>query len=158
MTLPTCKDCAIWHLNGNNICPMLKIEVKETDTCPFHQSSLSLCEICGRQVVGATVLDIEGDEVHSICRECAEAGSSCQTCSHGKSCAFQTDTSCKEPPMVMRTVRQGNMTMQTQVKNPARVIATCYNCPCFDKDAEDPNEGCRKNRNYCQQYHITYRR
>ena len=53
-----------------------------------------------------------------------------------------------EPQVVMRTVRQGMMTMQTQVKNPNLVRKHCLNCVCSygtqgDCCADQNGEGCK---------------
>lgn len=155
----SCGNCALWHLNGktDDVCPRLNIPVAKKDMCPFHQYNIPTCQICGRQVIGAPILDVSDDETHLMCADCANAGSSCQTCGKSSYCAFEHDSICKEPPYINRVVQQGNMRMQTQIRNPERVKATCFFCPCFDKDAEDPSNACRRSRNYCPNYTISWR-
>lgn len=153
-----CGTCALWHLHGktDDLCPRLQMPVAADDGCPLHQAELHTCELCGREVVGAPVLDVCGDEVHLICADCVSKGASCPTCGKSSYCAFEHDSICKEPPYVNRVIQQGNMRMQTQVRNPERVKATCFFCPCFDKDAEDPSDGCRRAGNYCSNHIYNY--
>ena len=58
-----------------------------------------------------------------------------------KKCEFITNPD-PMPQVVMKTVRQGNMMMQTQVKNEERVQKFCPSCCCWDK-----NHGCMKEFN-----------
>jgi hypothetical protein len=94
---------------------------------------------------------------HEMCPRCANAPR-CSTCIHSY-CAFQQDTNCQEPPMVMRQMRQGNMIVQQQVMNPKRVEATCrQGCPCFNEDGLDDGSFCRRQDECgCEKYHTIWR-
>ena len=86
------------------------------------------CDYCGNPA--STVVDSEGN---CSCVACYQKFYTCAMCENGHSCPFETDPS-PIPKVVMRQVRQGNMVMQTQVKNPERVKMFCFPCPCFDQD------------------------
>jgi hypothetical protein len=45
-------------------------------------------------------------------------------------CEFETNPS-PIPKQIQKTVRQGNVQMQTVMDNPERIEAFCHKCPCW---------------------------
>lgn len=126
-----CKDCALAKANGGE-CPLFKVKPEEEQTaCPKFQSELTVCSICGKAILDKAIIDTEDDRNYYVCGQCLEALDTCATCKHCGTCAFRTDQTCPEPMTVPITVRQGNMTMQTQQMNPKRVELLCTKCPCY---------------------------
>ena len=128
------------------------------DGCPYHSTELHTCGICGSPMLEKSILDVDKNgDWHEMCAKCAHAPH-CLTCIHSY-CAFQQDTNCQEPPMVMRQMRQGNMIVQQQVMNPKRVEATCrQGCPCFNEDGLDDGSFCkRQDECGCEKYYTNWR-
>ena len=144
-----CKNCLYLHPQ-QPICTLGLGEVDPaTDYCPkflTRDSEIGYCAICHQPVYTTNgVIDpLEGDNYRILHRECAKALNTCQTCANSHICEFDTNPD-PMPKIVMQTVRQGNMTMQTQVRNPSRVEKFCKECFCFD-----PNFGCFKENNCCK--------
>lgn len=148
----TCKTCGLPPLNGGK-CPVFGSAPNPDETCPAYQSEVHTCNLCGQPIMGKSIVDITDETSHLMCAQCAAAGDSCRSCRNAY-CAFEQDTTCQEPPYIMQTVRQGNMTMQTQVRNLERVKATCAKaCPCFCKESLD----CLRQLGYCSNYSINWR-
>jgi hypothetical protein len=128
--------------------------------CPYHTIELQICDMCGSAMLEKAILEMDKNgEWHQMCGKCASAPA-CQTCIH-QYCAFQQDTNCQEPPMVMRQIRQGNMVVQQQVMNPKRVEATCrQGCPCFNEDGLDTGTFCgRQGDSFgCSKYYTNWRK
>lgn len=153
-----CDTCALNKLQGG-ACPVFKADMTGKDGCPMYQYELQICDLCGNVIVGTVFLEHDDNmDWHRLCQSCINA-SPCQTCVH-QYCAFQQDSNCPEPPMIMREVRQGNMIMQTQVMNPKRVEATCrQGCPCFNEDGLDTGAFCgRQDAWGCNKYHTNWRK
>lgn len=102
---------------------------------------MEYCEICGypMELVGSFLEQDSEGEWHQYCARCAELLKTCQACF--APCEFETNPD-PMPKFVMKTVRQGNMMMQTQVKNEERVQKFCSSCCCWDE-----NHGCMKEFN-----------
>ena len=152
-----CDTCALNKLQGG-ACPVFNADMTGKDGCPMYQYELQTCDLCGNVIVGTVFLEHDDNmDWHRLCQSCINA-SPCKTCVH-QYCAFQQNQECKEPPYVMREVRQGNMIAQTQVMNPKRVEATCrQGCPCFNEDGLDTGEFCgRQNEWGCNKYHTNWR-
>jgi hypothetical protein len=152
-----CDTCVFKTLR-NGVCPIFNADMTGKDGCPYHSTELHICGICGNPIIEKAILeqDKNGDW-HKMCPQCANADQ-CKTCVHSY-CAFEQDTSCQEPPVVMRQMRQGNMVVQQQVMNPKRVEATCsQGCPCFNEDGLDDGTFCgRKNGSGCNKYYTNWR-
>lgn len=127
-----CGQCALKALKGG-MCPIFNADMSEKDGCPYFTTELRTCHICGSVILGAGILEADGDIWHEMCQKCA-AASPCNVCQR-KECRFNTDQSCTEPPYVMVQQRQGNAIIQTQTLNPKRVEATCaQGCPCYNPE------------------------
>ena len=147
-----CKTCVfktkVQDGTNRDACSQFKILINpEEDYCSQHMSegSLETCEMCGAQMVASQLVlwynkDNE-DKPKYICHDCRTKMYSCTTCSYKTECGFMSDHS--EPPFVMKTVQQGFMTMQTQVKNPNLIEKHCINCRC----SADAQGTCMKEEN-----------
>ncbi len=151
-------DTCVFKTMRNGACPIFNADMTGKDGCPYHSTELQICGICGSPMLEKAIIeqDKNGDW-HKMCPQCANADQ-CQTCVHSY-CAFERDTNCQEPPMVMLQMRQGNMVVQQQVMNPKRVEATCRKgCPCFNEDGLDDGTFCgRKNGSGCNKYYTNWR-
>ena len=146
-----CKTCGIkapdsntCQLNGTIIDP-------ETDYCSKHASELKICDMCHQPYLGQDVIHCQnGEYIKITCMNCASKMGHCVTCAHGINCKFETDPS-PIPPVVNQVIRQGNMTMQTQVRNPERIKITCAaGCPCWHTD--DEGGFCCREYSTCGEY------
>jgi hypothetical protein len=81
------------------------------------------------------------DTEYIVCGNCLKIIGSCATCYYQNICGFKSDHS--EPQIVMKTVQQGMMRMQTQVKNPNLIEKHCVNCRC----SYDTQGSCQKDDN-----------
>ena len=104
------------------------------------------CDYCGNPA--STVVDSEGN---CSCVGCYQQFYTCRMCEMGSFCPFETDPS-PIPKVVMQQVRQGNMVMQTQIKNPERVKQFCFPCICFDQE----DLYCKCEDGWCKSYHEIY--
>lgn len=104
-----------------------------------------LCDFCGQS---ATIIDAN-DEEHTVffCDRCFSVTKTCGACIKSTQCDFETNPS-PLPKQVQKTVRQGNMVMQTVIKNEERIRETCRkNCACFHEDF-----GCLRENGTCSNY------
>lgn len=126
--MKSCATC-IYSVRASSQCAKLQINVDlQRDTCPFYSNVPKICSICHRTFAD---LFIDSKDNAYLCAECLKMISSCELCINGGTCSFESDPS-PLLKVVMRNVRQGNMTIQTQVRNPERVKITCANgCPCY---------------------------
>lgn len=100
------------------------------------------CSYCGNP---ASV--INEDDRLLLCNQCASLAGTCYLCIQGRYCEFETNPD-PMPKQVAKVIQQGNMRVQTVVKNPSRVDAFCTNkCPCFN-----PEFGCLKENGTCGNY------
>lgn len=111
------------------------------------------CSYCGRPCLENAIVSanpVEGVEPawFIMCPQCYAQTKTCAMCQQAQTCPFETDTSCPLPKQVQQTIRQGNMTMQSIVKNPDRIRETCkFGCKCWSDDF-----GCLKENGTCGQY------
>lgn len=142
-----CKDCGYLAASAQQgICPLLKINVENGQGCPAYTKELTFCELCGGAVIGDYTLVEDSDKWHVAHERCLASG--CKHCVQVNECAFQTDTTCHEPQVIMIEQRQGNMIMQTQQINPKRIEATCAKgCPCYNAEGLDDGFYCKKQIN-----------
>ena len=115
------------------------------DYCSKHikLDNLEICAICGNPIVGG-VYDIDSDTYLHL--ECAKQLGTCATCQLALVCEFNTNPD-PTPKAITQTLRQGNMTIQQQVRNPDRIDMFCKECACFDTE-----NGCLKQNNCCAQW------
>ena len=132
--LKKCKNCGLRGTlqDGSLACSKFKIKINpEEDYCSWHipESSITNCSICKQLIPSKDILIYPFQNQNLfLCDKCAQLIGTCHTCAYQQNCGFRSDRS--EPQVVMRTVRQGMMTMQTQVKNPNLVQKHCLNCRC----------------------------
>lgn len=108
----------------------------------------NLCDICGIPVRQGLVITQEDGKIQLMCPSCAAAADTCATCTYAPYCYFETDPS-SIPKTVAKTVRNGNMQILTQIKNPDRVRVTCQKCQCsFGKDFECQKQNATKCAHY----------
>ena len=143
-----CKTCGYLHPQ-QPICQLRGGQVDaNADFCSKHQEiyEVETCAICGRPIYNINLLlDVQEDgSVRYIHLACGKALNTCATCANLQVCEFDTNPD-PTPKVVMQTVRQGNMVMQTQVRNPSRVEKFCKECSCFS-----PDFGCFKENNCCK--------
>jgi hypothetical protein len=116
--------------------------MEDTDYCSKHADEIILCDICGNPLLGSTYVEYDGDgELRQYCERCHQAFQTCQLCPSFQKCEYMTNPD-PMPKVVMKTVRQGHMQMQTQVMNPDRVNKFCLVCGCYDKEL-----GCKRQLN-----------
>ena len=154
----TCGNCALMRRH-NGVCPIFSKPMDANEGgCPLFTSELNICDLCGRPIVGdnAPTIRYDGDEIHVICHHCATVHT-CGTCKKGIFCAFAEDQSCREPQVIMKTERQGNMVVQSQVPNPKRIEATCAKgCPCYTLLDDGTYICCRQLDVNCVNYEINW--
>ena len=136
MTIKTylCKSCANLGAtqDGSPACILHKkfIDPNE-DFCSDHINITNniTCEWCGQMVTPKEINIWTFNDVNKfLCPHCSQMVNTCQTCAYGNDCGFANDYSM--PQMVNQTIRQGFMTMQTQVKNPKLIEKHCLSCRC----------------------------
>lgn len=151
-------DTCVFKTMRNGACPIFNADMTGKDGCPYHSTDLHICSICGNPMIEKSILERDENGVwHEMCSQCANAPL-CHNCAHSY-CAFQQDSHCPEPPVIMVEHRQGNMIMQTQTINPKRVEATCRKgCPCFNEDGLDDGSFCTRQFGCgCEKYHTNWR-
>lgn len=136
-----CNTCRLRD-KTKKVCLLFGIPMEDTDYCSKHADVIIPCDICGQALLGSTYVEYDGEgEPHQYCERCHQAFNTCQLCPSFQKCEFKTNPD-PMPQVVMKTVRQGNMMMQTQVKNEKRVQKFCPSCCCWDE-----NYGCMKEFN-----------
>ena len=137
-----CKTCGHRGAtnNGTPACSYHRCLINpETDFCSWHinQDIKDACPVCGtpQKANDLTVYITDKGEITYVCKNCLQYMGVCQTCIHQSDCGLMNDKT--EPPYIMKVVRQGMMTMQTQVKNPKLVVKHCQKCVC--SDGTDPS-------------------
>lgn len=138
------KDCIIHY--ENDYCGRTGGRCIGEEYCTYPaDSKIETCDICGNKLLKEEAVYEDGK---IICRGCSNRSSSCYRCVHGAECSFQTDPS-PLPLQIQQTIRQGNVIMQTLVKNPERIRQTCQNgCPCWSEEFEC----CKENYQTCGNY------
>jgi hypothetical protein len=136
-----CNTCGLRD-PAKNVCLLSGRTIDPAaDFCSSHLREPPRCAECGK----ITLSPIFENE-QTFCSQCAEAITTCFGCSLASNCAFETDPS-PIPKVVVKTVRQGPMVTQTQVRNPDRIAITCkLNCHCWN------GEYCGREDNWCSKY------
>lgn len=136
MSTKTCKSCVI---KMGNVCQLTNQQINPDDFCSKWRNEIFTCCICG-----AGILDPVIDEEQRIfCGQCA--GSVCRSCSGSRKCEFNENPD-PTPRVIMQTQQQGNMVMQTQVRNPERERKFCYICGCWN------GEHCQREFGSCKNW------
>lgn len=129
---------------GEDACGKFQIKIDlMKDGCSWHINEPVTCATCKRQYDPSevTVYITDTMECCYVCQNCYSQFHTCGTCEIYPKCGFSEDHT--EPQVVTKTVRQGFMTMQTQVKNPTLVHRHCSTCQCSwnaDGDCQRENE------------------
>lgn len=143
-----CGRCGLPGLNGG-VCPVFQKPMERDEPgCPLFQTDVTLCELCDQPVIPTAnaILYLTEGGYHSLCGGCVQKVNTCVGCKKSASCAFENDP--RPDKYVLRTVRQGNTQIQTQVLNPEIVRDTCQNgCGCFSEEF-----GCSRQMNWCANY------
>lgn len=150
MSIKYCATCALLAPD-RPVCRFTGREVNPNESfCSEHVDELKICDLCGQPYIGPDIIHFKnGESIYITCQQCQSQMGTCAMCTHGNECKFETDPS-PIPAVVNKVVRQGNMTMQTQVKNPERIKITCESgCPCWDPEAE-----CCKEFSTCGNYNF----
>lgn len=133
----TCGKCLLRKQAGNNMCPVFqeKVEDNERACRKYIGHDSDKCNFCGSLMPGkAEIIIMENGDTHLACHSCANSLGTCHTCTEAKFCDFETN-SINIPKQVQKVIRQGNMQMQTVVRNPEREKETCMKgCPCWDSE------------------------
>ena len=151
-----CKDCILPKIT-NGVCPVFNRDMRAEKGCPYFTTEFHQCDVCGNHILDEiTFLQDQDEEWHRLCPKCCS--SNCAICANNADCRFNTDQECKEPPVIMKRVQQGNMIAQMQVMNPARIKITCAECRCYDAEGLEDGTHCRRARNErCENYKIKWR-
>ena len=100
------------------------------------------CGYCGKENV--SIINEDGT---GMCVNCFQQAGTCALCAAGTFCDFETNP-INLPKQEQKTIRQGNMIIQTVIKSESRIRETCLkNCPCYD-----PDFGCLKENGTCGKY------
>lgn len=146
---PTCNSCAFKTQDGFH-CSLTAWEIKPfEDSCFCHIRSITECGICHTPIIGTKYIEKINDKFHILCSKCNAKMNTCELCDKGQECLFITDPSTL-PKVVMKTVRQGNMVMQTQIRNPEREQIICPKCKCWI------NDECQKECGRCINFQHTW--
>lgn len=106
------------------------------------------CNYCGRENPQLIFTVFNDNAPTAMCPNCAQVIGTCGLCTNSVKCEFESNPS-PLPKMVMKTVQQGNMIMQTTIPNPDRIKALCPSCACY---SEDPFICCRHVAGTCKNY------
>ena len=135
--MKTCKDCLLRKQAGGTMCPIFQEPVNDDDqACRKHISKDSpVCGFCGALMPGLPeVVVMEDGTTLLACHNCGDAIGTCATCAQRSLCDFETSP-VQIPKQVQKVIQQGNMRMQTVIRNPEREKETCMKgCPCWDSE------------------------
>lgn len=150
------KHCKTCTFRLDNTCSLKYAQIDpERDTCRYHSKISISCEICGAELPPlAALIDLCPDGMHTICPRCDRLMSTCQLCDTAATCDFESNP-IDLPKTIQKQIRQGNMVMMTEIKNPDRIRETCLvNCPCFSQE-----NGClREFNSQCTKFHHSWRK
>lgn len=139
--IKTCGNCALYR---QNICILNNRSRHKEDSCPEFKKYLNVCDCCGKEHTQSFLYSWDNKNYVILCGHCFQATSTCDLCVNGSTCAFEQDPS-PIPKQIMKNIRQGNMMIQTAVKNPERVDKFCTICHCFNVE----ENVCNKEFNHC---------
>lgn len=131
-----CGNCALYR---QNVCALNGQQRNKDDYCPDFKKYLNICDCCGKEHLQSYLCSWNNENYITLCGTCFQAASTCDLCVNESTCAFEQDPS-PIPKQIMKNIRQGNMMMQTSVKNPERVDKFCTNCHCFNVEENTCNK------------------
>lgn len=123
-----CGNCALYRQNK---CILNDRQRNKDDYCPDFKKYLNICDCCGKEHIQTFLYSWNNKNYVILCGSCFQAASTCALCVNGSTCAFEQDPS-PIPKQIMKNIRQGDMIIQTAVKNPERVDKFCTKCSCFN--------------------------
>lgn len=145
-----CNSCAYLSQDRQHCALTSWVVNPSENSCFRHSRSITVCDVCGSIILGSKIIELnKSNQWHIICPTCNQKMGTCQICDKSGECLFQTDPS-SLPKSVQKTIRQGNMVMQTAVRNPEREKITCTKCNCWRDDE------CMKESGWCENYYHTY--
>ena len=134
--MKTCGNCLI-QKQANGVCPIFNEKINPADEAcrKYIGYDSPSCGFCNNLMPGkGEIVIMEDGEVILSCAECAERIGTCATCAQARSCEFET-SNIQIPKKVQKVTRQGNMQMQTIIRNPEREKETCMKgCSCWDEE------------------------
>ena len=93
---------------------------------------MNVCGLCGKALLRDQLV-WDNELATTICKEHAPLLRTCFSCRNLAQCLYETDPS-PLPKVILRTIQQGNMQVQTQTRNPEREEITCKKCPCYHEE------------------------
>ena len=146
-----CKTCG-WYLPEQLACMKLNIHRDPEDFCSDHAQP-ELCDICGRPAAQSILYKVDGPDqpnYNLFCPTCYPLLDTCQVCGHFNECEFETNSD-PLPKYVRQEIRDGNMVIVTDIKNPERIRKYCQKCKCYGGEEND----CLKQFNTrCENHYI----
>ena len=141
-----CATC-IYASKQLNKCLLSKLTIDiNSDYCSKWSDAIDCCDLCGNAIPLASLNLVlkKGKRNILICAKCLANLDSCNSCANVKECSFETDPS-SLPKVVQKQIKNGNMVMTTNIRNPERIDITCRkNCNCFSEE-----NGCLRQFNSC---------
>lgn len=125
----TCRTCG-FAKNGN-FCPLLRINVKQDDSCPYYQAEVLACPICGQVMLQGTGTYSRELDIW-VCDDCGPHLYTCVTCKHNKQapqCVIDQYNGPK-PVMIQVTKKQGFLSITVPQINPEVLDEVCPTCTC----------------------------
>ena len=147
-----CNTCALYIPEQSGCARTQMIELPD-HTCSHWCHEVPTCSVCGRRFVPPITYVVVEDAYIAMCPACFQARNTCGMCKTSTKCDFQ-ENPIAIPPMIMKTIRHGNQTLNTQIRNPDRIAATCIasGCKCYHKDNDD--EYCCRQFGRCSNYEM----
>ena len=107
------------------------------------------CKICGKNIDANAVFQYQ-EPYYTLCPECARNFYTCLSCAQGLICKFKENPDHLQP-VIVQTIRQGNMIVQQQTINPELVARTCKaGCKCWHEESKT----CLRQCGVCIQYEL----
>lgn len=155
MPTKSCLNCGYRSLDTTK-CPLIGYSYTENrnQVCPYHTFELTYCGVCQRILATPhySLTKFADGNFHPICETCLSASGTCQSCTRGTTCSFESDPS-PLPKAVQKSFVQGNQQIVTTVPNPDRIKETCAkNCSCFDA----ASYSCNRQNSTCRNYESRY--
>lgn len=148
-----CGNCLLRKQAGGTICPIFQEPVNDKDTAcrKYIGHESPVCGFCGALMSGLPEVIVMGDGTTVLsCHNCGDAIGTCATCAQKTLCDFETNP-IQIPKQVQEVIQQGNVRIQTMVRNLEREKETCMkNCPCWDNE----NRICLRQVGFCKAWRM----
>ena len=146
--MSSCQNCGYLSSDKQG-CLLLNIRIVDHKKCDFFTYRPKQCDVCGRLLPPQTRAWLEklpDGNYALVCDECFAQIGQCAICAKAhEECAFlEAARYLGVPTMSQKVVRQGNMQMIKQEKNPQVVEQACPNCGCYKNNIclREQNVGC----------------